>query len=324
MAVPRSFVDPSVGDPPSRTESGGSTRTDPDDPDDAVGTRWASDPIAGMRPMPPQSMTERFHDWADRLRSPAETNARSMPHIGRWIGPAVAIAIVGIAGWWFLKPPPAPVESRVPLAGATPDSAGSGGQAQSVEATGASTASGAGSGGAGAIEGPGGPATTVPVELVVQASGAVVHPGVYRLPADARVDDVVRSAGGLAPEADGDRVNLAAPLLDGERVWIPRRGELTAPVVVAGAAGGGGARAGGAGGATDKGGGTTSATPAVVDLNSATATELEALPGVGPATATAIVSYREEHGRFTSVDDLLEVRGIGDAKLEQIRPLARV
>ncbi len=146
---------------------------------------------------------------------------------------------------------------------------------------------------------------------MVQAAGAVAEGGVYRLPAGSRVDDLVRAAGGLAPDADRDRVNLAAPLADGERVWVPRAGQAEVPEVVAGSGGGGGG--GGPGPSGDPG------APAVVDLNTATAEELDTLPGVGPATAAAILAYRDEHGRFASVDELLEVRGIGEAKLEQLR-----
>lgn len=140
--------------------------------------------------------------------------------------------------------------------------------------------------------------------------------------AGGRVDDLVRSAGGLASDADPDRVNLAAPVVDGERVWVPRRGEVEPPAVVAGAGGGGSA----VGPASSPGGRSSSvpAAPVIVDLNTATAEQLDTLPGVGPATAAAILRYRDQHGPFSSVDDLLEVRGIGDAKLEQIRSLAKV
>ena len=105
-------------------------------------------------------------------------------------------------------------------------------------------------------------------------------------------------------------------MVDGERVWIPHRGEAKPPDVVAGAGAGGGG--GGAGSVPGP------ALPAIVDLNTATAEQLDTLPGVGPATASAILAYRDQHGPFSAVDDLLEVRGIGDAKLEQIRPLAKV
>jgi competence protein ComEA len=150
----------------------------------------------------------------------------------------------------------------------------------------------------------------------VAAAGAVVHPGVYRLGTGARVTDVVAAAGGLDPAADLDRINLAAPVHDGERVYVPRRDQAEVPPVAAGGAGGGGGTTGG--------GATTSTVPALVDLNAADVELLDTLPGVGPSTAAAIVAFRSTNGRFRSVDDLGEVRGIGPAKLEQLRPLVTV
>jgi len=147
---------------------------------------------------------------------------------------------------------------------------------------------------------------TVSGPVVVAAAGAVAHPGVYTVKAGARVVDVLQAAGGATPEADLDRVNLAAKVADGERVYIPRKGEA------------------GDAGAAVAGSPTGSSASAVVDLNTATAAQLEALPGIGPATAQAILEYRTQHGRFRSVNELLEVRGIGEAKLAQIRPHVRV
>ena len=122
-----------------------------------------------------------------------------------------------------------------------------------------------------------------------------------------------------------DRVNLAAPVADGERVWVPAKGQEQVPDVVAGAGGGSASPVAGNGSAAADGPSGGSALPATpVDLNTATAEELDVLPGVGPATATAILAYRDEHGRFGSVDELLEVRGIGEAKLEELRSLVRV
>ena len=161
---------------------------------------------------------------------------------------------------------------------------------------------------------PGATGTTRPTsgDLVVQAAGAVVRPGLYHLAAGARVADLIDQAGGFTPDADTDRVNLASPLADGVRVWVPRRGEADPPSAV----GGGGE--GGSGGSSGTG------PAALVDLNTATADELDALPGVGPATAAAIIDHRQRHGPFRSVDELADVRGIGDAKLAQLRELVRV
>lgn len=139
----------------------------------------------------------------------------------------------------------------------------------------------------------------------VHAAGAVARPGVYRVRPGGRVVDVVDAAGGPGPDADLDQVNLAARVADGERVYVPRRGE--APP------------AGPGEGGPDRG---PAAGP--VDLNTATLDQLDALPGVGPATARAILDHRAEHGRFAAVDELLEVRGIGDAKLAALRSRVKV
>ena len=123
---------------------------------------------------------------------------------------------------------------------------------------------------------------------------------------------------GLLPEADIDRLNLAAKVVDGTRVYIPRKGEAAARAAVAGDPAAW--RPGPPGGR--RGGGRSAGGP--VDLNTATADQLDTLPGVGPATAAAILTYRTRHGRFKSVTELLEVPGIGPAKLEAIRPLVMV
>ncbi len=129
----------------------------------------------------------------------------------------------------------------------------------------------------------------------------------HELADGARVVDAIDAAGGLTPEADGARINLAALVHDGERIYVPRVGEVV-PAVVGGAPAGPGID--GAAGP--------------VNLNEADEAALDALPGIGPATAAAIIRHRTEIGRFTSVDQLLDVRGIGEAKLEQLRPLVTV
>jgi competence protein ComEA len=146
--------------------------------------------------------------------------------------------------------------------------------------------------------------------VTAHAAGAVLRPGVYVLPAEARVADLLAAAGGPSPEADVDQLNLATKVADGDRVYLPRRGEQPVPNVAPG----------GPGGAA----GPSSTRPTVVDLNVADATQLESLPGIGPTLAAAIVEHRTRNGRFRSVDDLLEVPGIGPARLATLRPLVRV
>ena len=143
-----------------------------------------------------------------------------------------------------------------------------------------------------------------PTTVLAHAAGAVTAPGVYRLEAGARVADLVEAAGGAAAGADLDRLNLAAPLVDGQRIYLPMVGEAV-PEPVGG----------------DMGGGVP---VGPLDLNTATADQLDELPGVGPATAAAILTERSRRGGFTSVDDLLDVPGIAEAKLEQMRDLVRV
>ena len=160
--------------------------------------------------------------------------------------------------------------------------------------------------------------------LVVDVVGEVRQPGVQRVPAGARIADVVDAAGGLTDRADRARVNFAAPVADGERVFVPAVGQPVPAVAVgatpsgagvAGAPGAGGAGAGGAG---------AGAPAAPVDLNTASVEELDALPGLGPVTAGAIVAWREANGKFTSIEQLGEVEGIGPARLEKLRSLVRV
>jgi competence protein ComEA len=147
-----------------------------------------------------------------------------------------------------------------------------------------------------------------PEPVVVHVAGAVAAEGVVELAEGARVSDALAAAGGAAPDADLDRVNLAEPLRDGARVFVPPIGGDAAPQPVD----------------------VVDPTPASgdaaapVDVNTADAIALEQLPGVGPALAAAILSHREEHGPFGSVDDLLAVSGIGPAKLAGFRDLVVV
>ena len=268
------------------------------------------DLLTRLRPLPPRT-------WRDRL----DDLLADPPPWGR-LGAAVAVAaIVVVVAVRALAPPATPAESELPLAqpaeagvvgaasegGAEPAGPGAPGTigADGTPPIGAGGATGSGPG-TGVAAAPG-----AATEVVVHVVGAVAAPGVQRLPAGARVVDAVTAAGGAAADADLTRVNLAAVLVDGQQVVILRPGELPPPGV--------GPVTGGGAGAVDPASGET-----LVNLNTASPTELEELPGVGPATAEAIVSHRDQQGPFASVDDLLDVRGIGEAKLEQLRAHATV
>jgi competence protein ComEA len=157
--------------------------------------------------------------------------------------------------------------------------------------------------------------------MVVHVAGAVRRPGVYTLQQGARVQDAVRRAGGPTRHGDVNAINLAAPVQDGIQVVVPERVRAGA---AAGAAGGGGAAVGGAppGGAVGADGVAVPPGPPV-DLNTATAEQLDTLDGVGPSTAAKILDYRRQHGGFRTVDDLGQVPGIGPKKLAALRGKVR-
>lgn len=226
------------------------------------------------RPTPPLSLRDRVVSW------------------WQWVGPgrvvATSVGVVAVvaAAYWLVRPPAAPTESLLPFA-------------PSGTAVGGTTADGS-------VPRTSNDDTTGPpsvVTLVVHVAGAVEHGGVYRLDEGARVIDAVEAAGGLATNAEPDGVNLAAVLQDGQRIYVPRVGEVSPAAV---------------------GGGEGAVAGFPVDLNRATVDELDRLPGIGPATAAAIVAHREQHGPFADVDALGEVRGIGPAKVEALRGLVVV
>lgn len=147
------------------------------------------------------------------------------------------------------------------------------------------------------------PPTPGPIQ--VHVAGSVHEPGVYRLEWPAIVEDAVQAAGGPTDAADLDRINLALPLSAGDRVFVPAdeasvSTSLQDPILAV-------------------------VDPALqIDINQASLVELEALPGIGPSLAKKIVEYREQHGYFTKVEDLLKVSGIGPAKLEQFQEFVRI
>jgi competence protein ComEA len=143
------------------------------------------------------------------------------------------------------------------------------------------------------------PAAAAARLLVVDVVGAVRRPGLVRLPEGSRVADAIANAGGLRRGAERAGVNFAAPVSDGQQVVVPQRGAAVAVGV----------------------GGAAPASTGPVSLSSATAEQLEALPGVGPATAEKIVAYRQQHGAFRSVDELDAISGIGPARIADLRGL---
>ena len=162
--------------------------------------------------------------------------------------------------------------------------------------------------------------TVAAAPIVVDVVGAVRVPGVVSLRADARVVDAIRAAGGATAGADLVRLNLAAKLVDGARVAVPTLGQPP-PVVDPAAVTGGAAPGDASGGATA---GTTGAATGPININTATADELEALPGIGPTLSAAIVQERDRNGPFRSVDELTRVPGIGEGRLAQLHDLVTV
>ncbi len=265
---------------PEETPSPNPTKSGP-------ATPVASSPIDPLRPLPAPS-------WRDRLAAVRRAAGLELS-VARGAAAVVVTLGVALGAFVILRQPPAPApELTLPMASPVP--AGT-----------EPTAPGAGSSGEARGEHPAG--------IVVHAAGAVAAPGLYRLADGARVDDVVIAAGGPAPDAQLERLNLAAPVADGERVYVPRVGEEVPADIATGAP------LTGAGAGPEA---AADAAPSPVDLNTATAAELDTLPGVGPATAAAIISYREANGGFRSVEELLDVRGIGDVKLAELRDLVTV
>ena len=173
----------------------------------------------------------------------------------------------------------------------------------------------------GATGSPTAPATASGV-LLVHVVGQVRRPGVVRLPPGSRALDAVKAAGGASSAADLNYLNLARAVTDGEQIVVPKPGEV---IPAAGSPGTAGAATAGTGGAlAGPGSSAGGSAGGLVNLNTADATALESLPGVGPVLTQRILDWRTTHGRFSSVDELGEVSGIGDKMLAQIGPKVTV
>ncbi|MGH9189884.1 MAG: helix-hairpin-helix domain-containing protein [Acidimicrobiales bacterium] len=218
----------------------------------------------------------------------------------RAAGAVAALVIGGVLVFLLLRPAAPPPEIVLPRAVPEAAPATGGGGGGSAPARGA----------VGQPDSATGEAAEPNPPVAVHVAGAVVHPGVYAVASGSRVVDAVAAAGGPVSDADVDQLNLAARVSDGDRVQVPKRGEVVSGPTAGGSSPGLSGAAGPAAGP--------------VDLNRATAQQLDALPGVGPATAAAILAWRDTHGRFRAVSELLDVRGIGPAKLEALRPLVKV
>jgi competence protein ComEA len=241
-------------------------------------------PLPPDRPTPPLRLADRIGAWISWF-GPV-----------RLVGTAACMVVVAAAAYWLVHTPAPPPETGLPVSTVVsvpsltlppPEPDPSGDDATDTSAD--------------------------DPRIVVHVAGEVARPGVYVLGENPRVHDAIDLAGGPTTAADLDALNLAARLLDGQRLYVPSAGEvdpggLVAPVPV-----------GMPNAAPDAAG-----PPAPIDLNRATAADLDALPGVGPATAQAIVDDRARNGPFAQVDDLDRVPGIGPAKLAALRDLVVV
>ncbi|CAB4876446.1 unannotated protein [freshwater metagenome] len=244
------------------------------------------------RPPPSRPISETMHAWLQWFG------------VARLAVTALAVLGVGAGGYWLLRSPPTAVESTLPYAapaGPTSIHSSVGPTPSTSLVSSASTNP----------VPPPPPQEAVQHEILVYVTGAVMSPGVYRLAADSRIQQAIAAAGGPGIDADLDAMNLAATMRDGDRVYVPHRGQAVPAEV--GASGSGASAPPISVGPTGP-----------VDLNRATVEQLDALPGIGPATAAAIVNHREQRGPFSSIDDLLDVPGIGPAKLDAIRALVTV
>ena len=217
--------------------------------------------------------------------------------LSRLIGSVLSLIAVALAGWWLLRVPPPPPEDSIPIASTATALSYAVSSPQKIELDTKLF-------------------RELATELTVHIAGAVKTPGVYQLQVGARINDGVVAAGGATAQADLDSVNLAMLLSEGEQIYIPKRNDK--PHIIAQP------RFTSSSNLNSSNSATNNELQISININTATAIELEQLAGVGPSTAKAIIEFRQKNGGFKTVEDLLNVRGIGPAKLSEILPQARV
>lgn len=237
---------------------------------------------------------------------------------------AVLLGVLAVAaGAWFWWQAGTASPEVLPLSGASSGGKATGTGGAAADSTAPVDQDGGGPGGGESGRGPGQPASGGLV--VVHVAGAVAAPGVIRLQQGSRVDDAIAAAGGAAPDADVNRINLALAVEDGQKIYVPRQGEPASSAVESSGSGGtgpGGMDPGGVGSTgTGQAGG---AAGGKINLNTAGAAELDTLPKVGPVLAQRIVDWRKDHGPFKSVEELDAVDGVGPKMLEALLPLVTV
>lgn len=221
------------------------------------------------RPVAVPGIAEQVREWMEWVG------------VARLVTSAIAVVVVCAGAWFLVRTPTPPPESALPTAG--------GGSLPLTTLPAPTTTAGVDDGLEASDES----------RIVVHVAGAVATPGVHELDADGRVADAIELAGGVTIDADPGSINLAAPLADGSRIYVPVVGEEPPPVSAV----------------VSSGDERDVAAIGPIDVNSADARLLETLPGIGPATAAAILTERERNGPFASFDDLERVPGIGPAKL---------
>ena len=288
-------------------------------------------------------------DWAEWEQADQPGTTRS----ARWgLSPRVLLLVAVLAlvavVWGVTQFSAAPRAEQVASPGTSAEQVASPGtSAEPVQAVGAQQSPGAQPGAQSTVQPGANPSASAQGgasgegTVRVHVAGAVNNPGVYTLPAQGRAVDAIAAASGAAADADLDRVNLAGALSDGVQIYVPHRGETAAPAQIqpnGGTAnsGQGNAANGAAQNGTSQGGtqpqpartltpaGSAQKGSTPVNINTATAEELQTLPRIGPAMAQRIIAWREAHGGFRSVDELDAVPGIGPSMLENLRPLVTV